>query len=56
VVVVYFDGGLAGVGPHDSADVLDEASFEGDGCGEEQGVECRAVEPFAEVGAGSEAE
>ena len=52
VVVVYLDGGLAGVGPQDSSDVLDEAAFERDGCGEEEGVECRAVEALANVGAG----
>jgi len=37
VVVVDLGGGLAGVGAENASDVLDEASLEGDGGGEEQG-------------------
>jgi hypothetical protein len=53
-VVVDFGGGLAGVGPQDTAGVLYEPAFEGDGCGEEEGVDCGAVEAFADVGAGGD--
>jgi hypothetical protein len=43
---------FSGVGAHDSSDVLNEASFECDGCGEEKCIERWAVEAFAYVGAG----
>lgn len=56
VVVVDLCCGLPGAGPQDPACVLDEPAFEGDGGGEEQGVQGRAVEPFADVGAGGDGE
>jgi hypothetical protein len=52
VVVVDLGGGLARVGPQDAPRVLDEASFECDRRGEEQGVQGRAVEALADVGPG----
>jgi hypothetical protein len=49
VVVVDPGDGLAVVGAQDAAGVLDEASFLGDGCGEEEGIQHGAVEPFPGV-------
>jgi hypothetical protein len=54
VVVADFGGGFAVMGPQDAPGVLDEASFLGDGCGEEQGVQCGAVESFPGVRAGGD--
>ena len=54
VVVVDLGGGLAGVGAQDPAGVLDEAAFECDWRGEEQGVQDRAVEALTDVGAGGD--
>jgi len=51
VVVVNLGGGFPGVGPQDASGVLDESAVEGDGGGEEQGVQRGAVEAFADVGA-----
>jgi hypothetical protein len=48
VVVMDGGGGLASVCPRDASDVLNEAVLEGDGGGEEQGVECGAVEALAD--------
>ena len=48
VVVVHFGGLLARMGSEDAAGVLDEASLERDWTCQEQGVECRAVEAFAD--------
>jgi hypothetical protein len=42
-------GGLAVTAARDPADVLDEAAFDGDRGGEEQGVQRGAVEAFAGV-------
>jgi hypothetical protein len=56
VVVVNLGGGLAGVGAQDPAGVLDEAAFECDRRGEEQGVEGWAVEAFANIGTGGDHE
>jgi len=55
VVVVDLGGGLAVVGAQDAPGVLQEAALVGDGRGEEQGVQWRAVEPFPGVRAGSPA-
>lgn len=52
MVVVDFGGGLAGVGLQDPAGGLDEAAFLGDGGGEEERVQGRAVKTFSDVGAG----
>ena len=52
MVVVDLGGGLAGVRAQDPPGVLDEAPFERDRRGEEQGVQGRAVEALADVGAG----
>jgi hypothetical protein len=41
-----FGRGLAFVGAEDPPGVLQEASLAGDGGGEEQGVQWRAVEPW----------
>src|SRR5712691_12469847 len=54
VVIVDLGGGLARVGAQDPAGVLDEAAFEGQRCGEEEGVQGRAVEAFSDVGPGSD--
>ena len=56
VVVVDLGGGLAVVGAQDPAGVLDEASLAGDGRGEEQGIQRRAVESFPGVRAGRDGE
>jgi hypothetical protein len=56
VVVVDFSGGLAVVRAQDPPGVLQEATLAGDGGGEEQGVQRRAVEPFSRVGSGSRGE
>ena len=48
VVVVDLCRLLAGVGAQDASGVLDESTLEGDRAGEEQGVQCRAVEAFAD--------
>ena len=53
-VVVDADARLASAGAHEASGVLDEAAFEGDGEGEEEGVELWAVEAFAEVLAGGD--
>jgi len=50
VVVVYFGGVLAWVGPQDSSGVLHEPAAECDGCGEKQRVKNGAVESFPNVG------
>jgi hypothetical protein len=42
------------VGSHEATGVPDEAALEGDGEGEEEGVELRAVEAFAKVLAGGD--
>lgn len=47
LVVVHFGGHLAPIRTQDASDVLHEPAFEGDGCGEKQGVERGAVEAFA---------
>ena len=52
MVVVDLGGGLAAVRAEDAAGVLDEPSFLGDGRGEEEGVQRRAVESFPGVRAG----
>ena len=49
VVVVDFGGGFAGVGAQDPPGVLDQASFERDRRGEEQGVQGGAVEALADL-------
>jgi hypothetical protein len=49
VVVVDFGGGFAVAGAQDASGVLDEPALEGDGGGEEQGVEGGAVEAFPRV-------
>ena len=49
-------GGLAVIGPQDTAGVLDEPSLLSDGRGEEQGVQRGAVEPFPGVRAGGDRE
>lgn len=54
MVVVDLGGGLAGVRAEDPAGVLDEAAFEGDRRGQEEGVKRGAVEAFADVGAGGD--
>jgi hypothetical protein len=36
---MHLSSGLAVIGPQDAPGVLDEPSFLGDGCGEEQGVQ-----------------
>lgn len=48
--MVVMDGGvdLAGVWPRDASDVLNETIFEGDGGGEEQGVQRGTVETLAD--------
>jgi hypothetical protein len=51
-VVVDADVRLVLVGAHQPPRVLDEAPLEGDGEGEEEGVELGAVEALAEVLAG----
>lgn len=56
VMIVVDFGGLAVVGAEDAPGVLEEASLLGDGRGEEQGVERRAVEAFPGVGAGGDRE
>src|SRR6266550_3148213 len=48
-VVVDAHARLALVRAHKASGVLDEAALEGDGEGEEEGVELRAVEALAEV-------
>lgn len=48
VVVMDFGGGLAGMGAQDPTRVLDQASFERDRRGEEQGVQDGAVESLAD--------
>lgn len=52
VVVVCLGGGLAGMGAQDAAGLLDQPSFEGDGCGEEEGVQDGAVEALADEPSG----
>ena len=42
------------MGSHEATGVLDEAALEGDGEGEEEGVELRAVEALAEILAGGD--
>ena len=56
LVVVVVDGGgvFSGAGSGDAADVLNAAAFEGDGGGEEQGVEGGAIEAFTDERAGAE--
>jgi hypothetical protein len=56
VVVVDFGDVLAGCGADGSAGALDEESVEGDGCGEEGGVEGGCVEAFANEGRGADDE
>jgi hypothetical protein len=51
-VVVDADGRFPLVGSHEATGVLDEAALEGDGEGEEERVELRAVEALAELLAG----
>jgi hypothetical protein len=51
-VVVDFDIVFALCGAQDAPDVLDDATFEGKGEGEEQGVELGRVESLAQIGAG----
>jgi len=53
-VVVDAHTGLPVVRAHEAAGVLDEAALEGDGEGEEKGVELREVEAFAQVLAGGD--
>ena len=53
-VVVEFNLVLAHVGAQESADVLDDASSEGNRERKEQGVEFWPVEAFADVGAGGD--
>jgi hypothetical protein len=53
--VVDLGRGLAVVGAEDAAGVLDESSLLGDGCGEEEGIQRRAVESFSGVWACREA-
>jgi len=48
-VVVELDVVLALVGSQESTDVLDDASLEGEGEGEIEGVELGPIEPLAEV-------
>jgi hypothetical protein len=50
VVVVDLGGVLARVGPQDPPGLLHEAALEGDGCGEEEGIQRRTVEALADVG------
>lgn len=54
MIIVNGRGGLSRVGAGDAPGVLDEAAFERDWCGEEQGVEGGAVEALADVGAGAD--
>ena len=56
MVVVDLGAGLAGVGAQDASGVLDEPSLGSDRCGEKERVQHRAVESFADVGAGSDDE
>jgi hypothetical protein len=56
MVVVDFSGGFAVIGAEDPPGVLKKASLLGDGRGEEEGVERRAVEPFPGVGPGGDRE
>jgi hypothetical protein len=56
VVIVDFGRGLAVVRAQDPPGVLEQASLAGDGRGEEQGAQRRAVEPFSRVGPGSHGE
>jgi hypothetical protein len=51
-VVVDPHARLAALSTHETTCVLDEAALEGDGEGEEERVELRAIEPFAELLAG----
>src|SRR2546423_7168674 len=51
-VVVDFGRGLVLVGAQDPAYVLGQAALVGDWCGEEQGIQGRAVEAFPGVRAG----
>src|SRR4051812_25946506 len=48
VVVVDLSDGLAGCWAHDSPGALEQESIEGDRRREEQGVQGRCVEPFAD--------
>ena len=50
MVVVDLGRSLAVVGAEDAAGVLDKPSLPGDGCGEEEGVQRGAVEPFPAYG------
>ncbi len=54
MVVVDFGGGLAGMRAHDPACVLDQASLERDRRGEEERVQDRAVESFADEWSGGD--
>ena len=56
MVVVDLGGGLAVARAQDPAGVLEEASVAGDGRGEEQGVQRRAVKPFPGVRASGDSE
>ena len=56
MVVVDLGRSLAVVGAEDAAGLLDEPTFLGDGCGEEEGVQRGAVEPFPGVWAGRHGE
>ena len=53
-VVVDLDVGFGVGGPQDATDVLHHSAFEGEREGEEQRVEARGVEAFAEIGTGRE--
>jgi hypothetical protein len=54
VVVVNLDDFLAGIGPKDPPDVLDQTALEGDRCGEEHRVERGAVESLPHVRTGGD--
>src|SRR5216683_5329934 len=56
VVVVDLGSGLAVIWAEDAADVLDQAALVGDRSGEEERVQCGAVEAFPCVGAGGDYE
>ena len=54
MVIVDLRSGLTGICTQDPPGVLDESAFEGERCGEEQGVQGGTVEAFADVRAGGD--
>src|SRR3954451_4008841 len=53
---MHLGGALSGVGAEHPSGVLDETALEGDWRGEEEGVQRRAVESFADVRVGGDGE